>query len=69
MKSEIVKKSTQVVHFLVAASSLLPLPLTAQQINRTVLPVPDVAANAAIYLLGADGIAARGKVLDLRAEG
>jgi NAD(P)-dependent dehydrogenase (short-subunit alcohol dehydrogenase family) len=33
------------------------------------LPAPDVAANAVIYLLGAAGVAARGKVLDLREAG
>ena len=31
-------------------------------------PLPDAAAAAAIYLLGAQGIAARGAVLDLRAD-
>src|SRR5437773_10088231 len=36
-----VKKPSLVIHLLVAASSLLPLSLTAQQINRTVLPVPE----------------------------
>src|SRR6266487_3259724 len=41
MKSEIVKKNSLVIHFLVATSILLPLPLMAQQINRTVLPVPE----------------------------
>jgi arylsulfatase A-like enzyme len=41
MKSEIVKKNSLVTHFLVATSTLLPLPLMAQQINRTVLPVPE----------------------------
>src|SRR5258705_11891667 len=41
MKSEIVKKNPLVIHFLVATSTLLPLPLMAQQINRTVLPVPE----------------------------
>src|SRR6184192_1244093 len=41
MKSETVKKNSRVIHLLVAASSLLPLSLTAQQINRTVLPVPE----------------------------
>lgn len=29
------------LHLLVSTSSLLPLPLMAQQINRTVLPVPE----------------------------
>ena len=41
MKSEIVIKNSAVIHLLVAASSFLPLPLMAQQINRTVLPVPE----------------------------
>src|SRR6266550_944610 len=41
MKSEIVIKNSAVIHLLVATSSLLPLPLMAQQINRTVLPVPE----------------------------
>ena len=41
MKSKIVIKNSVVIHLLVATSSLLPLPLTAQQINRTVLPVPE----------------------------
>ncbi len=41
MKSEIVMKNSAVIHLLVVASGLLPLSLTAQQINRTVLPVPE----------------------------
>jgi arylsulfatase A-like enzyme len=41
MKSEIVMKNSPVIHLLVATLSLLPLSLTAQQINRTVLPVPE----------------------------
>src|ERR1700730_5669269 len=41
MKSEIATKNSLAIHLLVAASSLLPLSLTAQQINRTVLPVPE----------------------------
>jgi len=41
MKSEIVKKNSLVIHLLVATSGLLPLSLTAQEINRTVLPVPE----------------------------
>jgi arylsulfatase A-like enzyme len=41
MKSEIVMKNSLVIHLLVAALGLLPLSLTAQQINRTVLPVPE----------------------------
>jgi hypothetical protein len=30
-----------VIHLLVVTSSLLPLPLTAQQIDRTVLPIKE----------------------------
>ncbi|MFZ0917351.1 MAG: arylsulfatase [Candidatus Udaeobacter sp.] len=41
MKSEIVTKNSPVIHLLVAILSLLPSALTAQQINRTVLPVPE----------------------------
>jgi arylsulfatase A-like enzyme len=41
MKSETVRKNSPVIHLLVAASSLLPLPLASQQIDRTVLPVPE----------------------------
>jgi hypothetical protein len=41
MKSEIAKKNSPVLHLLVSTSSFLPLPLMAQQINRTVLPVPE----------------------------
>src|SRR4029077_9254326 len=41
MKSEIAMKNSPVIHLLVAASSLLPAPMMAQQINRTVLPVPE----------------------------
>jgi len=41
MKSEMPKKNSPVIHLLVATWSLLPLSLTAQQINRTVLPVPE----------------------------
>ena len=36
-----VKKHSLVIHLLTVASGLLPLSLTAQQINRTVLPVPE----------------------------
>jgi hypothetical protein len=63
MKPEIVKKNSLVIHLLVAASSLLPLPLIAQQINRTVLPVPEPqpptiteldARNAEPYAFSAD---------------
>src|SRR5256714_2871871 len=43
MKSEIGKKTSTVIPLLVVASSLLALPLAAQQINRTVLPVPEPA--------------------------
>ena len=53
--------------------ALLPMPMrTALRRaayygeNTLDLPVPDVAADALVYLLGADGLAARGKVLDLR---
>src|SRR5258706_1624744 len=41
MKSEIVRKNSPLIHWLVAMLGLLPLPLMAQQINRTVLPVPE----------------------------
>src|SRR5207253_9496901 len=41
MKSEMPKKNSPVIHLLVATLSLLPLTLPAQQINRTVLPVPE----------------------------
>src|SRR2546429_160064 len=41
MKSEIVRKNSPLIHWLVATLGLLPLPLMAQQINRTVLPVPE----------------------------
>src|SRR5437762_12722508 len=41
MKLEIVMKNSPVVYLLVAASSLLPLPVIAQQIDRAVLPVPE----------------------------
>src|SRR5205807_2636482 len=41
MKSEIVMKNSPLIHLLLAMLSLLPLSLTAQQINRTVLPVPE----------------------------
>jgi arylsulfatase len=41
MNSEIVKKNSPVIHLLVATASMLPLPLIAQQIDRTVLPVPE----------------------------
>src|SRR5438046_5988742 len=34
-------KNSPVIHLLIVASGLLPLSLTAQQINRTVLPVPE----------------------------
>jgi NAD(P)-dependent dehydrogenase (short-subunit alcohol dehydrogenase family) len=37
--------------------------------NSLELPAPEAMANAIAYLLGADGAAARGKVLDMRAEG
>jgi NAD(P)-dependent dehydrogenase (short-subunit alcohol dehydrogenase family) len=35
--------------------------------NSLQLPLPEAIADAVVYLLGADGAAARGKVLDLRA--
>src|SRR4029077_20880023 len=41
MKLETEKKNSPVIHLLLAASSLLPLPSVAQQVNRTVLPVPE----------------------------
>src|SRR5436190_23573605 len=41
MKSEIVRKNSPVIHLLVATLSLLPTALMAQEINRTVLPVPE----------------------------
>jgi arylsulfatase A-like enzyme len=41
MKSEIVMKNTPVVFVLTGILSLLALPLAAQEINRTVLPVPE----------------------------
>src|SRR4030095_11032206 len=41
MKSKIVKKNSPVISMLTRILSLLPLSLTAQQINRTVLPVPE----------------------------
>ena len=34
--------------------------------NTLELPTADGAAQAVVYLLGAEGVAARGKVLDLR---
>ena len=40
-KSETVMKNSPVIHLLVATLSLLPMSLPAQQINRTVLPVPE----------------------------
>src|SRR5881398_2395482 len=44
MKSEILKKSWPTKHLLVTILSWLPLSLAAQQINRTVLPVPEPQA-------------------------
>jgi hypothetical protein len=35
--------------------------------NSLQLPLPESIAEAVVYLLGADGAAARGKVLDMRA--
>ena len=58
----------------VRISALLPMPMrTALRRaayygeNTLELPLPDVAAEAVVYLLSADGSAARGRVLDLRA--
>ena len=41
MKSEILKQNSPVIHLLLTISSLLPLSLAAQQIDRTVLPIPE----------------------------
>ena len=41
MKSEFVMKNWPVIHFLTVMVSLLPLAILAQQIDRTVLPVPE----------------------------
>ena len=41
MKSEMLKKNPPVTFALHAVSTLLPLSLAAQQIDRTVLPVPE----------------------------
>jgi len=41
MKSEVVTKNWSVIHFLTVIVSLLPLAIAAQQIDRTVLPVPE----------------------------
>jgi arylsulfatase A-like enzyme len=41
MRSEMRKKNSPVVFVLIGLLSLLPLPLAAQEINRTVLPVPE----------------------------
>src|SRR2546423_13901842 len=41
MKSEVVMRNWAVIHFLTLIVSLLPLPIVAQQIDRTVLPVPE----------------------------
>src|SRR6266478_4447465 len=41
MKSEIVRKNSPVIYLLVAMLGLLPLAIAAQQINRTVLPLPE----------------------------
>src|SRR5438477_9170332 len=41
MKSAIVRKNSPLIHWLVATLRLLPLPLGAQQINRTTLPAPE----------------------------
>ena len=57
----------------ICVHSLLPAPMrTALRRaayygeNTLQLPLPEQAANAVAYLLGSDGAAARGKVLDLR---
>jgi len=57
----------------VRVHALLPMPMrTAMRRaayygeNTLELPLPELAARAVVYLLGADGAAARGKVLDLR---
>src|SRR2546423_11592556 len=41
VKSEVVMRNWPVIHFLTLIVSLLPLPIVAQQIDRTVLPVPE----------------------------
>ena len=41
MKSEMPRESSPVITVLAGVLSLLPLPLAAQQINRTLLPVPE----------------------------
>src|SRR5881398_3227203 len=41
MKSEMQQKNSPVIRSLVAISIMLPFPLAAQQIDRTVLPVPE----------------------------
>jgi NAD(P)-dependent dehydrogenase (short-subunit alcohol dehydrogenase family) len=58
----------------VRVNTLLPMPMrTALRRaayygeNTLELPLPDMAADAVVYLLSADGAAARGRVLDLRA--
>jgi NAD(P)-dependent dehydrogenase (short-subunit alcohol dehydrogenase family) len=57
------------------AHALLPAPMrtTLRRAayfgeDTTIHPLPDATANAAIYLLGAQGGAARGAALDLRAQ-
>src|SRR5436305_4420681 len=40
MKSQVLMKNWPVIHFLTVMVSLLPLAIAAQQIDRTVLPVP-----------------------------
>jgi len=37
--------------------------------NSLELPKPELVAGAVVYLLSSDGVAARGKVLDMRGEG
>src|SRR5947199_8413220 len=41
MKSQVLMKNWPVIHFLTVMVSLLPLAIPAQQIDRTVLPVPE----------------------------
>src|SRR5437773_4871394 len=41
MKSEMQQKNSPVIRSLVAISIVLPFPIAAQQIDRTVLPVPE----------------------------
>ena len=55
------------VHALLPAPMRTTLRRTAYFGENTIaLPPPDASADAVVYLLGADGAPARGKVLDLR---